>query len=139
MSENLVRLAGFVSFGDEGSKKAKAAAFFPFIFVKSEKYITPVFINHEKIHFRQQLETLFLGIFILNVIEDIYSMLFLKLQGQDRYLYRASEQEAYRNQLNLKYLEKRKIFSLFKFIKDKRKLQFIEGRLPEVIVGERWY
>lgn len=138
VSEILIEIAGFLSFGNEGSKKAKAAALFPFVLVRSEESITPIFINHEKIHFKQQLETLFLGSLLLNIIEDVYSTLFLGLKGQERYLYRATEQEAYRNQLNLEYLDKRRIFSLFKYIKDKKKLRFIENRLPEVIEGDEW-
>jgi hypothetical protein len=135
-SELLLKVAGFLSLGREGSRKAKAAAFFPFVFVRDEEFATPIFINHERIHFRQQLETLFVGLFLLHIFEDIFSGLFLKLSAEKRYLYRSAEQEAYRNQENLDYLENRKLFSQFKYLKDKRNLTFVEGEAPRVLAGE---
>ncbi len=137
-SELLVKIAGYFSSGKSGAQKAKAAAIFPFIFVRKEEYATPVFINHERIHFRQQLETLFIGCLVLGFIEDIYSGLLLRLNPENRYLYRAVEQEAYRNQENLNYLKNRQIFSLFNYLRDKRKLTFIENKAPLVQVGEKF-
>jgi len=51
-SETVLKLAGFISNGKHGAVHAKAAAFFPFVFVRDEEYATPIFINHERIHFR---------------------------------------------------------------------------------------
>jgi hypothetical protein len=106
--------------------------------VRAEEYATLIFINHERIHFRQQLETLFIGSWILHLIEDLYSRLFLKLKANDYYLYRAVEQEAYRNQHDMDYLKNRKLFSLFRYVRDKRQLTFVAGKAPEVTVGESW-
>jgi len=64
-SEALIKFVGYLSAGVTGSKETKAGAFFPFVFVREERYATPIFINHERIHFRQQLETLFIGSWIL--------------------------------------------------------------------------
>ncbi len=135
-SEWIVKVSGLLMAGSKGARDAKAAAFFPFVFVRKAEYATPIFINHERIHFRQQLETLFVGSWILHFCEDLYSRLFLKLKAPDYYLYRAVEQEAYRNQHDMDYLKNRKWFSLFKYISDKRRLSFVEGKAPEVIIGD---
>jgi hypothetical protein len=135
-SEILVKTAGFLSAGNKGARDAKAAAFIPFVFVRKEEYATLIFINHERIHFRQQIETLIIGSWILHIIEDIYSRLFLKLKSPECYLYRAVEQEAYRNQHDMNYLKNRKWFSLFKYVTDKRQLTFVEGSAPEITIGD---
>lgn len=136
-SELVVKLAGLLMVGRKGADEAKAAAFVPFVFVRKEEYATPIFINHERIHFKQQLETLIIGSWILHILEDLYSRLFLGLKAPDYYLYRAVEQEAYRNQHDMDYLKNRKWFSVFKYITDKRQLTFIEGKAPEVIIGDK--
>jgi hypothetical protein len=130
-------VAGFISAGTYGAREAKASAFFPFIFVRAEEYATPLFINHERIHFRQQLEMLFIGNWLLQLIEDIYSRVFLKMKSPEYYLYRAIEQEAYRNQHNLSYLQTRPLFNTFLYMKDKRVITFIPDKAPEVNVGEK--
>lgn len=137
-SETLVKLAGLVAIGKSGLHSAKAAAFFPFVFVRKAEYATPIFVNHERIHFRQQLETLFVGVWLITIFEDVYSRLFLKLSAPDYYLYRAVEQEAYRNQTDLNYLDDRKWFSFLRYFKNKQKLTFVEGKSPEVLVGKRF-
>ena len=137
-SEWIVKLSGLSMAGKKGLKDAKAAAFVPFVFVRSEEYATPIFINHERIHFKQQLETLIIGSWILHIFEDLYSRLYLKLKGPDYYLYRAVEQEAYRNQHNMEYLKNRKLFSVFKYVSNKRKLSFVEDKAPEVVIAEQW-
>lgn len=136
-SESLVKFFGFLAVGRHGAKKAKGAAIFPFVVLRKSEYAKPLIINHEKIHFRQQLETLFIGAFLLGLFEGLYARYVLRLKAPDYYLYRAAEQEAYRNQHNIDYLKNRKWFSLFKYIKDKKKMQFVKGREPEVIVGDQ--
>lgn len=135
-SKTIVAIAGFISSGRHGAEKAKAAAFFPFIFVRAEKFATPIFINHERIHFRQQLELLFIGVWILSFCEDLYAKLILKLSPKETYLRRAVEQEAYLNQTDLEYLKNRPPFQLLRFINNKKKLEFSPGRAPEVWVIE---
>lgn len=133
-SESLVKLAGFLSGGKSGAKSAKASAFFPFILVRKRQYATSVFINHERIHLRQQIETLVIGAWLIQLIEDIYSRLFLKLKFPDYYFYRSGEQEAYRNQHDLNYLKNRQWFSQFKYIFNKQQFEFIKDNPPEVRV-----
>jgi len=137
-SKNIVKFSGWLMVGKHGAREAKAAAFFPFVFVRKEEYATPIFVNHERIHIRQQIQTLFIGSWILTIFEDLYSRMFMKLKAPDYYLYRSVEQEAYRNQHNLNYLNERRWFELFKYILDKKKLTFIPDKPPEVEIGDSW-
>ena len=137
-SELLLRTLGYLSSGKTGARMAKAAAFFPFVFVRNGECVTPVFINHERIHHRQQIETLLIGSWILGIFEALYSGLFLKLDAENRYLYKATEQEAYRNQEDLTYLSQRQMFSFTLYLKDKRKLSFVGDKSPAVLVGEKY-
>lgn len=88
--------------------KINGLAIFPFIFVsnKSQDKFS-VLVNHEKIHFRQQLELLFIGFIIW-----YYIAYFRK-----GYRNISFEKEAYDNQENLDYLKQRKLFSFFKYTK----------------------
>ncbi len=137
-SESIMKLIGCMATGRYGYERAKGAAFYPFLFVRREEFATPLIINHERIHFRQQIETLFIGLFLLRIIETVYARLVLKLQAPNYNLYLAAEQEAYRNQHDMQYLNGRKWFSLFKYIRDKRQLTYVEGKAPEVVVGIPW-
>lgn len=89
---------------------------FPFVFVKyrTDKENT-VFINHERIHLRQQLELLVLPFFVIYILEY-----FLRLiQHRNRNLaYRniSFERESYANELNMDYLKRRRFFSFLKYI-----------------------
>lgn len=76
---------------------------FPFIFTKSRDKII---INHERIHFRQQLEMLVIPFFIWYIIEVIF-----KGYGNTSF-----EQEAYQNEDNLNYLKSRKLYSWVKYL-----------------------
>ena len=137
-SESIMKLVGFLTTGRYGYARAKGAALFPFLLVRSEEFATPLIINHERIHFRQQIETLFIGVLILKIIETCYARFVLKLQAPQYNHYLAAEQEAYRNQHDMEYLKNRRMFSVFKYIRDKRKLSYVENRAPEVVVGEPW-
>ena len=86
-------------------KGFNAMAIFPFIFTRSE--VGKLTLNHEKIHFAQQKELLIIFFYLL------YAVFYL-LYG---YKNSPFEKEAYRNGYNLKYLEKRKLFSWVKYLK----------------------
>ena len=105
-------------------KKGKGAALYPFIFVRNMSFINPVLINHELIHFKQQVETLFIGSFLLNIFERLYTKFFLKKDAMTSYTWASAEQEAYRNQNNLNYLKSRKLWSQFFYIKNKKIISF---------------
>ena len=125
------KLAWFWGIWSGSPKLARAAAFFPFIIFRSEKEKTPRIINHERIHFRQQLETAFVGLLIWSFFETLYARLVLGKTLKEAYLYRSSEQEAYRNQQDFQYLENRPVLAQFKYIKDKKAFTF--GSAGEII------
>lgn len=81
-------------------KGFKAMAIFPFIFVRG-KAVSKKTINHEKIHFAQQKELWIIGFYIL------YAFFHVKFG----YKHNPFEIEAYKNELNAKYLETRKKFA----------------------------
>lgn len=122
ISETLIRLYGQISIG---STEAKGAAMFPFLFVKDESFLQPWLINHERIHFRQQLETLFIGVIVVSLFERLYARFILKKTKGERYLYAAAEQEAYLNMDNPNYLNQRRWGSLFHYIRHKRDFKLI--------------
>lgn len=81
-------------------------AVYPFIFWRSEYVIDSMTINHEKIHFEQQKEMLCIFFYIL------YLYFHLK------YGYRNNpfEQEASRNEFNLRYIKTRKRWSWINYV-----------------------
>ena len=87
---------------------------FPFVFVRhrvDEKNL--VFINHEKIHLRQQLELLVLPFFIWYFLEYLFRLVQYK-NANLAYRNISFEREAYANELNLDYLKNR---SFLRFLK----------------------
>ncbi len=108
-----------------GSTEAKGAALFPFLFVRDESYLQPWLVNHERIHFRQQFETLFIGLLLISFFERLYARFFLRKNKPERYLYAAAEQEAYLHMDDPTYLETRRIGSLFHYIRHKRAFRLI--------------
>jgi len=112
-----VRIIGKLSIGSNG---AKALAIFPFIFVQSHDLTPPWLINHERIHLRQQIETLFIGTCILTFLERLYAKIVLKKNKRERYVYAATEQEAYLHMHEEKYLENRPHWNFVYYIFHKR-------------------
>lgn len=137
-SELLIMCIGWLMVGSHGMTEAKAAAFWPFLFIRKPEYATPMFINHERIHFRQQLETFFIGLWLWHIGEDFYSRVILRLKAPDYHYYRAVEQEAYQHQHDLTYLKERRPYAFLKYVRNKRKISPITSRPPEVLVGEKW-
>jgi hypothetical protein len=89
---------------------------FPFVFVKCElAKEKSVFINHERIHLRQQLELLIIPFFIWYFLEYILRL----IQYKDRdlaYINISFEREAYANEKDLNYLKKRFFWNFLKNI-----------------------
>lgn len=112
-------------------RKARATAFFPFIVFRSKEEIVPWILNHEQIHFKQQLETLFIGSIILAILETLYACLVLRMSFADAYKWRSGEQEAYRNQQDQEYLKHRPFWAQFKYLRNKRMFTF--GKPGEII------
>jgi len=69
-------------------------------------------IDHEKIHWQQQLEMLIIFFYIWYLIEWFIRLIFQK----NAYRNISFEREAYNNSGNLNYLEDRKRFSWIKYI-----------------------
>jgi hypothetical protein len=80
---------------------------FPFVFVKHRfDKENMVFVNHEKIHLRQQLELLVIPFFIWYFTE--YLVRLIQYKNADlAYRNISFEREAYANELNFDYLKNR--------------------------------
>lgn len=88
----------------------------PFIVMKHKDLKTDaIFINHERIHLRQQLELLVLPFFLWYFMEYVYRL----IQYRDRYkAYKhiSFEREAYKQEEQLDYLETRRFWSFLKYV-----------------------
>nr|WP_248905297.1 hypothetical protein [Flavobacterium sp. K5-23] len=89
---------------------------FPFVLIRYKVDTKNlVFLNHEKIHLRQQMELLIIPFFIWYVFEYLFRL----VQYRNRNLaYRniSFEREAYANETNLDYLKNRSIFRFVKYL-----------------------
>ena len=90
----------------------------PFGIYLSEKYLTNTkTINHEKIHWKQQLEMLIIPFYLWYFIEWIIKLFTISGSGgESAYRSLSFEREAYDNADNLNYIETRKPYSWFKYI-----------------------
>ena len=88
-----------------------AIAIFPFMVTKIPKSkIHKTLINHERIHFRQQIELLIIGFYITYGFEFLIGL--VKYKDWDlAYKSISFELEAFQNEKNLDYLKQRKIFA----------------------------
>lgn len=98
------------------SGKFKGISLWPFVilqnkYLKADRY----FINHEKIHLRQQLELLVLFFYIWYAIEFFVRYLDCK-DGMLAYRNISFEREAYRRESDLNYLKKRSFWAFRKFL-----------------------
>ena len=94
----------------------RGLTFFPFIFMadKDDK-LNKVFINHEKIHIRQQLELLILPFFIWYGIEYLFRL--VQYKDKKKAYYNISfEREAYKNEKDLNYLKKRSFYKFLNYL-----------------------
>lgn len=87
---------------------------FPFVVIRHRKLgNNAVFLNHERIHIRQQAELLIVFFFMLYATEYVIKL--IKYRSRyDAYKNISFEREAYSNEKDLDYLKSR---SLWKFIK----------------------
>lgn len=89
---------------------------FPFIFVREKQQTTDaIFLNHEKIHIRQQAELLMLVFFVWYFLEFLIKL--IKYQNRN-HAYRniSFEREAYANEKDLDYLQSRSFWSFLKYV-----------------------
>lgn len=88
---------------------------FGILFTKSD-YLSPITINHERIHTKQMLELLIVGYYLWYIIEYIIVRFFHKKQN-DAYHDISFEEEAHNNDNNLHYLDNRKHFAWWKYVR----------------------
>lgn len=98
-------------------KGYRGLTIFPFVLLKFQKdKANEVLINHEKIHFRQQLELLILPFYIWYFLE--YILRFIQYRNTNlAYRNICFEREAYINETDLNYLNKRPVWSWRHFLK----------------------
>jgi hypothetical protein len=90
-------------------------SFFIFIWISRLETQKDRLIRHERIHFKQQLELIFVLHWLLYAVFYLIS----RIKGQRHYIayrYNPFELEAYENDLDMEYLKKRKWFSWVKYI-----------------------
>lgn len=94
-------------------------ALFPFILLKERRDVSnAVMLQHEKIHLRQQLEMLILPFFIWYGIEFFIRI----LQYRDKHLAYQNisfEREAYANESQKDFLQKRGFWNFLNYLKAK--------------------
>jgi hypothetical protein len=97
-------------------KGYRGLALFPFVFVKyALDKKNEVFLNHERIHLRQQLELLVIPFFIWYFLE--FLVRFLQFKNWDlAYRNISFEREAYANEKDLDYLKRRSFWGFLKWI-----------------------
>jgi hypothetical protein len=100
------------------SMRANGMALFPFLLIKY-KSPSKILINHERIHFRQQIELLIFPFYLWYVLEYLIHRLRGKSPNQ-AYRNISFEREAYENDENLEYLENRKPWAFWKYLKSRR-------------------
>ncbi|WP_029273413.1 hypothetical protein [Flavobacterium sp. KJJ] len=97
-------------------KGYRGMAVFPFVLMKYDlDKKNEVFVNHEKIHLRQQLELLIIPFFVFYFLEYIVRLIQYK-NAALAYRNISFEREAYANETNLNYLKNRSFFQFLKYI-----------------------
>lgn len=84
-----------------------------FAYKYKKSYGVKVLINHEKIHWRQQMEMLIVFFYIWYLIEWMVRLI---TNPDNAYKSISFEQEANYNEINLKYLETRKPFAWLEYL-----------------------
>ena len=97
-------------------KGFRGLTFYPFVFLANKKdKNNEVFLNHEKIHIRQQLELLVFPFYIWYGLEYLVRL----VQYRDRqkaYFNISFEREAYKNEKDLYYLKQRSFWKFINYI-----------------------
>ena len=95
----------------------RGLTFFPFVFMRDrEDKLNKVFINHEKIHIRQQLELLVLPFFVWYIVEYLFRL--VQYKDRKRAYYNISfEREAYAKENDFSYLKKRSFWIFLNYLK----------------------
>ena len=90
-------------------------ALWPFIVIKNHRLKKDmIFINHERIHLRQQAELLVLPFYIVYLLEYLIRLCQYR-NSRDAYRNISFEREAYSKEAELSYLNHRKLWSFIKY------------------------
>ena len=93
----------------------RGLTFFPFVFLMNkEDVLDKVFVNHEKIHLRQQLELLVLPFYVWYVMEFLIRWIMTKDKNV-AYRNISFEKEAYTNEKDLNYLKSRSFWNFLNY------------------------
>lgn len=99
---------------------AKGMLVFPFILLAERRYRNdPVLLNHERIHYRQAVELLVLGFYVLYLAEFIVRWIQSGGNWQQAYYDISFEREAYSHERDLAYLAKRKPWAFRAYFRNK--------------------
>jgi len=91
-------------------------ALWPFIVVKNDILKKDqIFINHERIHLRQQIELLVIPFYLIYFFEYVIRLVQYR-NSQEAYRNISFEREAYEKECDLTYLKKRRLWSFLKYL-----------------------
>jgi hypothetical protein len=94
----------------------RGVTFFPFVIIaKGDDALDKVFMNHEKIHWRQQLELLVVPFYVWYFLEFMVRLVHFK-DRKKAYRTLSFEREAYANEKDLNYLQSRSFWRFLKYI-----------------------
>jgi hypothetical protein len=96
-------------------KRFHAITIFPFIFLRHGGSENEILINHERIHLRQQAELLILPFYLWYIIEYLLKLIIYRNHDK-AYRNISFEREAYRNDADVAYLKRRKMWSNFSYV-----------------------
>ncbi|MCL9804618.1 hypothetical protein NAT51_03735 [Flavobacterium amniphilum] len=97
-------------------KGFRGITFYPFVIMTDKKdKQNPVFVNHEHIHIKQQLELLVIPFFIWYGIEFMIRLIQYKNRHK-AYRNICFEREAYANEKDLDYLKSRPFWGFSRFV-----------------------
>lgn len=103
------------------AKGFKGISLWPFVILKHKALSkNPVFINHERIHLKQQIEMLILPFYLWYSIEFIIRLIQYKNRNS-AYKNISFEREAYSNESNLDYFKKRNLWSFLDYLVENNK------------------
>ncbi|PKP26805.1 MAG: hypothetical protein CVU03_01160 [Bacteroidetes bacterium HGW-Bacteroidetes-2] len=102
------------------SKRFSGITLWPFILLKHAALKNDaVFINHERIHLRQQAEMLIVPFYIWYSIEYLVRLAQFK-NKYEAYKNISFEREAYANESRLEYIKNRKYWAFMAYLKTKK-------------------
>lgn len=98
------------------AKRFDGIVLWPFVLVRrKELKANKIFMNHESIHIKQQLELLVIPFFIWYFFEYFFRL--IQTQSTLEAYYKISfEREAYANEKDFNYLVKRKFWAFLKYL-----------------------